>query len=178
MKKALLTVVVVLLLVPAGVAAAESFARFDLSLAGYHLGMTYDEATAVRPFHYLKDSSDLYGSGQHLSGYVDGLSIDDVSMNIEVTFSDERVTKVLARFQTSQLEEMIARFQSTFGETKNDSRTISMPNGEERHQTIYRWRFPAAEVLLVGVASNADYATACLLDKRPVAAAEVASENR
>jgi hypothetical protein len=51
------------------------------------------------------------------------------------------------------------------GTGEDKSRVFRNYNGENIHQTIYHWAFPNAEMYLIEVSSNTEFATISLASK-------------
>lgn len=168
MLKRLIALLVMALLLSGGVSHADrnDFVFFDLSLAGYCIGMTYDEATAVRPFHYTEDVVLPSEEAPYFIGVVENLSIDAVDVNLAVYFKEGRIQKIITRFHPAGLEQMIQSFKQTLGRGKDKSRTLVGKNGAEIKQSVYYWSFPSAEMHLIGLSSNTEFATASLVAKK------------
>ncbi len=164
-KKILFAITVFLLFAGNAYAAEEDLVLFDLSFAGYSLGMTYDEATTVRPFHYVEDVQlPPMGEPYYLAG-AEHIYVDDIEMNLIVSFIDDKVYKVIGQFHPSELEDVTRRLQIALGPGENKSRVITKKDGGENRQVIYRWDFPTAKLLLVGLSSNSNFALVSLVSK-------------
>jgi hypothetical protein len=165
-KQALLLPITILLLFSTMAQAnEEDLVFFDLSFAGYHIGMTYDEATAVRPFDAVNDlfSPDL--GEPFYSANIDKVYVDDIEMALQVDFVDDKIQKIVGRFHPSALEDMIRRFHNALGPGENKSRVINNKNGGEYHQVIFKWDFPTAKMHLIGLSSNSEFAVVGLVAK-------------
>ena len=165
-KSLLLAIITFLLFAGNAYAAEEELVFFDLSIAGYSIGMTYDEATVVRPFHYVEDVPSPPAREPYYRATVEHIYVDDVEMTLFVDFINDKVQKVVGQFHPSALEDMIRRLQIALGSGENKSRVITKKNGSENKQVIYRWDFPTAKLLLVGLSSNSDFALVSLVSKR------------
>lgn len=164
-KKILFAITAFLLFAGNAYADEEDLVLFDLSFAGYSLGMTYDEAAAVRPFHYVEDARlPPMVEPYYLAG-AEHIYVDDVEMNLIVSFIDGKAQKVVGQFHPSALKDVTRRFQIALGPGENKSRVIIKKDGGENRQVIYRWDFPTAKLLLVGLSSNSDFAIVSLVSK-------------
>ncbi|GEM_PF-4858396 len=164
-KNLLLAIITCLLFGGNAYAAEEDLVFFDLSLAGYSIGMTYDEATAVRPFHYVKNVSSPPAEEPYYIATVEHIYVDNVEMNLSVSFIDDKVKKIIGKFHPSALKDMTKRLQTALGPGENKSRVVAKKDGSENRQVIYRWDFPNAKLLLVGLSSNSDFALVSLVLK-------------
>ena len=164
-KKSLFSVIVFLLLSFNVHAYDEDLLFYDLSFAGYRIGMTYEQAASVRPFDYLEDRGNPNIRYRYYVAVIDGLYLADEEMALEVYFQNDRLQKVLARFRPSSMDNMFEFFKKTIGPCENNSRKIKHPSGEDVQQYIYKWSFPSAKMLLVGYSSNNEFATASLVAK-------------
>jgi len=164
--KFLITLVLVLCACPCfGKANQTALVDLNLFLAGYQLGMSYDDVAEVRPFHY--QSSVINNSGKDSTFYAlaDHVYVDGVVMRLQVSFKNEKVHKIVARVSPDLFENVLRSIQQTMGTAEDKSRAFRNYNNEEIHQSIYRWGFPSAEMHLVAVSSNTDYATIGLVAK-------------
>ena len=146
-------------------AAEEEIVFFDLSLAGYSIGMTYDEATAVRPFHYVGDIQSPRTGEPYYKATVDHIYVDEVEMALSLTFIDEKVQKIICKFHPSAVEEMVRRFYIALGPGENKSKVITNKRGIEIRQAVYRWDFPDAKMYLFGSSTNSKFALVGLVGK-------------
>ena len=161
----LLAITTFLLFASNAYAAKEDFVFFDLSLAGYRIGMTYDEAAAVRPFHYVGDLRTPRMGEPYYTAGIDHIYVDEVEMNLSVDFFDDKVQKIIGKFHPSEIDDMIRRFHIALGQSENKSRIITDKNGIEYRQAVYRWGFPNAKMYLVGISSNSEFAVVGLVAK-------------
>ncbi|MBE0500757.1 MAG: hypothetical protein IBX47_04875 [Desulfuromonadales bacterium] len=145
-------------------AASENMVDFNLSLAGYHIGMTYDEAAAVRPFHYLQNSTSPGSSA--FKAFVEDLTLNDIEMNLRIDFDAGEITRIVARFPPDKMPEMLQFMQSAQGIGENRSKELSRYDDEEIHQTIYLWDYPQAKMHLISISSVTEFATASLITKK------------
>lgn len=145
--------------------AKDDLVFSDLSLAGYRIGMTYDEATAVRPFHYVGEDS-IYEGKPYYRAKVEHTYVDDVEMDLIVDFVDEKIQKVIGRFHPAALEDMIKRLHVGLGQGENRSRILLDKNGNDYRQVIYWWDFPDAKMHLVGLSSQREFVAVSLVAKR------------
>jgi hypothetical protein len=104
------------------------------------------------------------GEPYYLAG-AEHIYVGDVEMKLVVSFIDDKVQKVVGQFHPSALEDVTRRFQIALGPGENKSRVIIKKDGGENRQVIYRWDFPTAKLLLVGLSSNSDFALASLVSK-------------
>jgi hypothetical protein len=161
----LTTLIVALLFSATAYAEPEDFVNYDLSLAGYQLGMTFDEAAEVRPFQYLQEGQGDPMSSLVADAFVDQVYIDDIETNLWLRFKDGKIHKIIVRFSPELIADMAGRFMDTLGRAEDRSRTLTNLHGVESRQTVYRWAFPNSRIHLVGVSSNSNYATIGLVSK-------------
>lgn len=164
----LLALAALLIFVGEPCAASKDLMFFDLSLAGYRLGMTYDEATLVRPFDIVAGTSAPRAGGVHYTASVDHLFVDDVQMNMEVLFVGGTIVKIIGKFTPSAFEGVVQRLHLALGSSENKSRVIKDKKDTERHQVIFRWDFPNAQVHLISLSSTSDaeFAAVSLVAKK------------
>lgn len=146
-----------------GHAEQEEIVAFNLSLAGYRLGMSYDEASAVRPFHHVSDLTLRTGSNPFYEAVIDQVYVDDVEMQITLSFVDDKVQKVVCKFHPLETDRMLTLFLNTLGRSENKSRLVSLVSGIDSHQTVHKWNYPTALVILFG-ASNSNFSLVSLVD--------------
>lgn len=154
----------------------EEVADFQLSLFGYRLGMSYEEAASVRPFHRVENVSATNGKGSVFRGQVDSLLVDGVEVQLTVDFRKDRIAKVVGHFPPAMLEDMSTRFRETFGEARDESKTLTGAEGEVIKLTNLEWNFPGADLNLVGNTANSRYATASLLTRTPQVVTQARAE--
>ncbi len=150
-----------------GIAQAEpeDLIHYDLSLAGYRLGMTFDDAAAVRPFQLLQDKEDSANT-LIIIAFIEHVYIDTIETNLWVQFRDGKAAKIIVQFAPDGIEEMLQHLQAALGPGRNKSRIVTNSNGAEIKQTICQWIFPYAKLHLVGISSNTEYATISLVKKK------------
>ena len=167
MYKKLLLFIITALLISTGIAQAEpeDVVYFDLSLAGYRLGMTFDEAAEVRPFQYIRDNQENSDDVPVMDAYIDQVYIDDIETNLWLSFRSGEISKIIVRFSPDALEDMSRRFKQALGKGENRSKMFTDRNGAEIQQTICQWDFPHAKLHLVKISSNTEYATISLVKK-------------
>jgi hypothetical protein len=164
--KLLITVFFLLLVCPGiGQASPTSLVGLDLSLVGYQLGMSYDDVAKVRPFHYESAVTNNTGQTSTFYALADHVYVDGVAMSLRVSFKNEKAYKIVARVSPHWFENVLWSIQQTMGPGENKSRAFRNYNDKEIYQSIYRWGFPSAEMHLVGVSSNTEFATISLVAK-------------
>lgn len=179
MKKILFLVfAAVLFSTVAAYADRDDFLFFDLTLAGYCIGMTYDEASTVRPFHSIEDVEVIGSNNQYSVGFVENVTIEDINADMGVYFRDGRIHKVVARFNPSDMGNMAQYFQNSLGRGEDKSRVITIDSGVEIREEIFRWEFPAAEINLIGISSNTDFATASMIVKNLASTVEIIEDDQ
>jgi hypothetical protein len=147
-------------------AEVEDLAKYELSLAGYSLGMTYDEASMIRPFHTIKNPpSKARSSSERFIAVIDQVFISAVEMNVTVFFHDEKIEKVVVRFHPLFLEEVASQLLQAYGTGENRSKIYELKSGEERKQLSYQWDFPGAKITLVSMSTNSESAFVGLVAK-------------
>jgi len=159
----LLVAGLMLLLLPER-APAEELAQFNLALFGYRIGMSFDEASAVRPFARIEDNPQRPGE---YCGIIDDLWIDDVEIRLQVWFVDDRVYKVVGKFSPALVEELVSRLRPVLGKGDDESILLQPPTGGQISNRVQKWRFPGMWVVLVGSSVNTRFATLSLV-ARPV----------
>jgi hypothetical protein len=161
----LLAIITFLLLAGKAYSAKEDLVFFDLSLAGYRIGMTYDEATAVRPFHSMSDVESPYVGKTYSEARAEHIYVDDIEMDLWVYFIDDKIQKINGRFHPSAIEDMIGRLHIALGPGENKSREVIYKHGGKNRQVIYRWDFPTSKLFLIGLSSNSEYSTVSIVAK-------------
>lgn len=167
MLKHTLIAVVLFGLMSGGFAWAETddLIYFDLALAGYRLGMSYEEAVEVRQFNYIEDVLDVITEKPYSIGVVKRARIHDVDMDVSVHFHGDKAQKIVLHFSPADIEKVLKGFKTYLGPGENRSKPIKTSSGDSQ-QAIYRWDFPMAEMYLVQLSSNVEYATVSLIQNR------------
>ncbi|PNU21416.1 hypothetical protein C2E25_02345 [Geothermobacter hydrogeniphilus] len=155
----LLVAGLVLMLLPEH-APAEELAQFNLSLFGYRIGMSFDEASAVRPFARIEDRP---GQKGEYCGIIDDLWIDDVEIRLQVWFVDDRIYKVVGKFSPALVEDLVSRLRSVLGKGDDESILLQPPDGGQISNRVQKWRFPGMWVVLIGSSVNTRFATLSLV---------------
>lgn len=145
-----------------GTAVAGDLAAFDLSLFGYRIGMSFDQASEVRPFTRVEDGPRFGGD---TCGYIDHLWVEDIQFRLQVCFLENQVQKVIGRFSPALVEDLVARLKPVFGKGANESMLFQVPDGSQVSNRIQKWLFPGMQVVLVGTSRNTEFATLCLQTK-------------
>lgn len=135
--------------------------HYELSLFGYHIGMSYDEATAIRPFHRIEYSPAGSASSDPV-GVIENLHLAGIDLTLLVYFLEDRVHKVLGRFPPQELERMLALFRAAFGPGEDRSRILERIDGSQAALDSYLWQFPGVSLNLVRAVGNNRYATASM----------------
>ena len=165
-KKICLFAFLVLLFLPLNVYADDDeFLFCDLSLAGYRIGMTYEQAASVRPFDYVEDIEDHRRDYRYYVAVSNGVYLAGEELELWVYFKNDQLQKVLVKFNPVAIDDMVEFFKKTMGPCENKSRVVNRPTGEEVQQYIYKWDFPFAKMHLVGLSSETEFATASLVAK-------------
>ena len=166
MYKKLLFFFVTALLLSTGMAQAEpeDIIHYNLSLAGYRIGMPFDDAAAVRPFQYIENKQDSADIPVTFA-VIEQVYIDGIETNLFLQFTDEVLFKIVIRFSPDEIEEISQRFKQALGEGKDLSREVINLTGTKVQQTICQWDFPNVKLHLVGLSSNTEYATISLVKK-------------
>lgn len=146
-------------------ASPDEIVYSELSLAGYSIGMSYDEAVSVRPLFYAQNPKTTATDSSLFDAFTDSVYLDDVALDIRISFKNERVYKVVARFSRSALESLSNRFQDALGEAEDKSKTLETYDGKVVRQTAFFWEFPNAKMYLVSASYASDYATLALIAK-------------
>jgi len=162
MKKLLFALPIILLLsAQPSYADPEDFVFYDLSLAGYRLGMSFDDANALRPIletGYMKD-------GSFLKSHIRQVYIDDIPVDLDLKFKDENLFMVVARVGVESIDDVRRRLTDSLGEGEDHSKVITNFEGVQVHQKVSKWTFPHAQMLFVWTSSNKGFATLSLLLK-------------
>lgn len=146
--------------------ASDDLARFDLSIAGYSLGMTYDEASEVRPFEYAKEiESEVDITSEMFAGCAKKVFVDNFEVDLCAYFVEGRIHKVIVRLPPPRAEEVYEFLKEAYGNAEDNSRVVLMPGGGEMKQTLYSWIFPEAKVDLMEISTNTEYATLALMPR-------------
>jgi len=140
----------------------EHIIQFDLSLGGYQLGMSYDEATLVRPFAFIEDLAPRPGIPEIKAGYVNQVYIDDIEFRFKVELVNDQVYKVIGRLAPADLDKLRQSLNLALGQSEADTRVVTTKTGEEYHLYHDRWQFPDASLDLIGSELNTDFATLAL----------------
>jgi len=145
------------------IAQAKGLSTFELSLGGYKLGMSYDEATAIRPFFRLEHYRPHLTQKMITAGYVDSFYIEDIEYRFKIEFVDEKVVKILCRFSPAHIESVMESLIDELGQGQDKTKIISNISGGE--QLIYntQWNFPNAKINLIGFYMNTDFSTVSLV---------------
>jgi hypothetical protein len=141
----------------------EEVADYRLSLLGYSLGMSYDEAVAVRTVSSLEDDQDVPGVLQTCRALVDGIQVGNVEVQAQLSFINDKLVKVVARFSPTRLEEMSRRFQAAFGAGEDRTRNATGSGGLTTRRTAFAWIFPDAQIHLIDADSDGEFATVSLM---------------
>lgn len=163
-KKVLLAGLLLALSITAGYAHETPLAVYDLKLFDYQLGMTYDEASSTRAFHYLATPTENRAIGIINSAY-----IEDVEINLSVYFLDGRVFKIIGKFNPKELEKVAQSLEKALGAGEENTKTINKPDGALVTQRLYQWSFPGAKIYLIGLSNNTEYATLSMMDSASAA---------
>ncbi len=148
-------------------ADADKIVSFNLTLAGYSIGMSFDDASAIRPMQYTQNTSTRFQTAEAKSfnALIDHVYVDDIEMNLLLWFKNDRLAKIIARFSPDRTKEVATLFHQALGAGEDKTRTLLDAQGQEIRQTVYLWDYPAARVHLVKNSDNKAYATAALVAK-------------
>lgn len=148
-------------------ADADKIVSFNLTLAGYSIGMSFDDASAIRPMQYSQDVSARFdtSAAKYFNALIDHVYVDDIEMNLLLWFKNDRLSKVIARFSPERTEEVAQLFHQALGAGEDKTRTLLDARGQEIRQTIYLWDYPTARIHLVKTSVNDNYATVALVAK-------------
>lgn len=145
-------------------ADTDDLLHYDLSLGGYQLGMSYQDAVMVRPFVSIgTHDSDGPILPDITWGVVDQVFVDGVEFRFKVEFIDDRAYKIIGRFPPSQLKELRERLVATLGEGESKTKVLNSETGIESLMVHELWSFPNSRIDLVGVETKTDFATLSLL---------------
>ena len=98
-----------------------------------------------------------------LEAYIDNFQVEDFNLKIKMEFSEERLTKVIARFSPVQFENLYRVCVLAYGKPEDHSKTIDAADGSTLIHTTYIWDFPGAKIVLLRSSINTDFATFSLL---------------
>ncbi len=148
-------------------AETKDLIDYKLSLAGYHLGMPYDDAIAIRPLLFIQDTGadPLDVADDFIDASAELVFVDGIEMNLWLRFKHDRLCKIIARFMPDKTEKMIKVFKQTLGPGEDQSRNFPDHEGDVIHQTVYFWEYPTAKLYLVRNSDNLNYATIGLTAK-------------
>lgn len=147
----------------AAYAEPDDLARYELSFCGYRVGMSYDEAEAVRPIQRVDFETTNEPGQPLLVGYVDNLQVEEFDLRFKLHFNNERLFKVIARLPLAQFEALQQSLLIAYGKPEDRSRTFEAYDGSIRRNTAYCWDFPGAQIFLLQASINTEFATASLL---------------
>jgi hypothetical protein len=159
-------------------ADTEDLIHFDLSLAGYSLGMTYDDALLERPLMFIQDTGPdhLEVEGNYFDAYAEQVYVEGIEMKLWVRFKNERLFKIIARFDPERSDDLAHIFNLTLGPNEDKSRSYRDREKNEIYQTVYFWNYPTAKLYLIRNSDNKKYATVGLTAKPAYAETFVAQE--
>jgi hypothetical protein len=168
MSRKLLFLLITTLFITTGVAQAdpEEIVFYDLSLAGYRLGMSFDEAAEVRPFQYTQESRESTLDATVVDAFIDQVYLDGIETRLRLYFREGRASKIVVRFPPDEIDKMMHYFINALGACENRSRVLTNRSGAEIHQTVCQWIYPNAKLYLIKISSNAEFATISLIEKR------------
>ena len=146
-------------------AGPTDLVSLDSSLAGYQLGMSHEDVAEVRPFSYEKSAIKSPGHTPTFYALAEGAYVDGATMSLQVSFRNEKVHKIVARVSADFFENVLRSIQKTMGTGEDKSRVFRNYKDEDIQQTIYQWDFPSAEMSLIKVSSNTEFATISLSSK-------------
>jgi hypothetical protein len=127
--------------------------------------MSHQEVAEVRSFNYQHSFTNSPDKNSTFYAFADHVYIDGVVMNLQVSFKNEKVYKIVARVSPGSFENVLRSIQKTVGTGENKSRALRNYNDEDISQTVYSWDFPIAVMHLIKVSSNPRFATISLKDK-------------
>ncbi len=146
-------------------ASLTSLVSFELSLAGYQLGMSFDDVAKIRPFRYEQSSIEGTDNTATFYALIDHVYVDGAALCLQVSFKDEKVHKIVARMSPDFFENVKRNIEQALGVAEDKSRVFGNYNNEEIYQTIYLWDFPNAKIHLINVSSNHEFVTISLTSK-------------
>jgi hypothetical protein len=143
------------LTIATGYAEEPPLAVYDLKIFGYQLGMSYDQAVAVRAFHYTS----YHPAENQMIGIINSAYIEDVEFQTAVHFQDGIAFKIIGRFDPKCQEPVLASLKKAFGEGEENTRRFTSITGTEIKQTICKWSYPGANIVMIGLSNNTEFAT-------------------
>lgn len=158
--KKLLCFVIAIALFPStqSIADPRDFVFYDLSLAGYRLGMSFEDADALRPFQY----SGYFDNDSTLYARIEQVFLDDVPIDLDLRFNNRKLYMINVRIKSDSVEGINSRLRDSFGEGEDRSKTLTNFNGLEVNQRVKKWMFPHAELFSIWTSNNKDFATISL----------------
>ncbi|WP_432821750.1 hypothetical protein [Trichloromonas sp.] len=148
-----------LLTVTTGFAEEAPLAVYQLKIFDYQLGMSYDEAISARAFHYT-----VYPEENRAIGIINSAYIEDVEFSTSVYFHDDRVFKIIGRFDPQHFDEVTQSLVKAIGAGENLSKTFNALNGTRIAQQLYQWHYPGARIYLISSSNNVEFATLSMMD--------------
>ncbi|MEJ2492592.1 MAG: hypothetical protein P8Y84_13405 [Desulfuromonadales bacterium] len=128
--------------------------QYTLAFAGYQFGMSYDQASSVNAFQYTQ----YFPENAHLVGYIENLLVDETLMDLQVCFRDDKVYKILARFDFREMDAVVERYEALLGPANRMTKDFLNTQGGTINERIYRWSFPDTEINIVRLTSQPDIA--------------------
>lgn len=166
MQKFLITLILLTIAWPAATCASlTALVRFELALAGYQLGTSFDDFTKIRPFHYQQSSLQSTDNTSTFYALIDQVYIDGAISILQVSFKHEKVHKIVARMAPDCFENVKRGIEQTMGAAEDKSKFFRNYKNQEISQEIYLWDFPNAEIHLINVSSNPEFLTLSLTSK-------------
>lgn len=160
LKKSLFVLFAVFLFCASGASAQDQLACQDLDLFGYRIGMSYEDAVNVRTFRAVSHSE------QEAVGVVDGLRIDETAFAVKVHFKNDRVFKIVSRFNPEKLEQVASNIKSALGKNGDQSKTLTVSGTNVNILTHFHWAYPKTRIDLVSLSKNPQFATLSMLPNR------------
>jgi hypothetical protein len=138
----------------------EEIAHFELSLASYQVGMTLDEASMIRAFHYFNTRPSIDSDGPPITtGRVDKIFLHDVEFSILVDFYQDRIKRIIGYFPAEKFDAIKGLLLQTLGPAEDRSKIARRVDNSEQKTIHFAWTYPTVKVSLVAPTGNIDHGT-------------------
>lgn len=134
--------------------AASPLYSYDLAVADYRLGMSFDEVADVRSYQSI-----VSGEPGHFVVHVGTLQVSDIPLRLKVCFKNERVYKVIAHLPPDQFDALALQSRDVFGDPRAFTTHYLSKDLVEVEGTVFQWDFPNAFLSLAKNSYNTEFAT-------------------
>jgi len=155
-KKIALSLLSILLICVPSALAKDQLACYELDLFGYRIGMSYEDAVNIRNFQHISHSE------EEAVGVVDGLKIDETDFSVKVHFKNDRVFKIVSRFDPGKVETVADSIKNALGQNQDNSK-VRVAGTNVSILTHFCWINPKTRVDVVRVSDNNHFATLSML---------------